>query len=367
VLDAWSVFDGSSPISAATDRGVGVGVTPDAARATYGAAVELGSESGIVPRWATGRPSATVTADGGRIDLAELLRPGQFDVLSAGSDCPLDPISPPSSTVVLPDVDPTVIDLSQAAPALVPTVLASYPRSTSADGVPQLVIGSTGSDEIAVLDSTTGVVDFLARESGQVLRSTPVSLAPGSTTCCFLYFGPDDIMYVNQLESGSPEFAAYALIDDAYVEIARRAFWTGDVPVALLADGIGYLGEDAPGVPFVGADGQPSGATLDIEPLRFDARGRMGRGDSVWDVTYPAATCEGCSAVQLGPGTSVVLTDAIPDGSGVYRLTVLDGPRVTQWDSADWFYVGPLDGALLLERRVGDRVEIGIVELASTA
>ena len=116
-------------------------------------------------------------------------------------------------------------------------------------------------------------------------------------------------------------------------------------------------------MPFVGADGQPSGATLDIQPLRYDAEGRLGRGESVWELTYPGGLCEGCSSTMFGPGTSIVRVDGIPGSSpSAYRLTLLDGQRVSMWDS-DWFYVGPLEDSLLVQRFVGDTLEIGIVSL----
>ena len=184
-----------------------VGATPDAVRDIYGAAAfQLDSESGSAPSWAAGQVSATVSADGDRIGLVEVLRPGQFDVMSAGSDCPLSPLAePPEQMPPLPDVAETVIDLSRPAPELVPTVLASYRWSTSDDGIPQLVIAPAGPDEVAVLDSATGVVEFLDSQTGQVVRSEQVRMAPGTTTCCWLFFGPDDIIYVNHLENGLPD------------------------------------------------------------------------------------------------------------------------------------------------------------------
>jgi hypothetical protein len=272
-------------------------------------------------------------------------------------------LDPPSATTApFPDVPETIIDLTQPAPALAPTPLASYPWPVGDDSMPGLVVAEAGPDQFAVLATTSGVIDFLDSRTGQVVRSEQLAISPGSKMCCLLV-GPDDIVYVNHLEGGTPQFVAYAPIAGAYVEVARQPHGVGDSAILLGPRGIGVVGVDPPLMPFVGADGQPSGATLDIEPLRFDAEGRLGRGESVWDLAYPGGRCEGCSSTLPGPGTSVVIVDGFPDGgSTAFRLTVLDEQEVSMWDT-DWLYVGPLDNALLMQRIVGDQIEIGIVHL----
>lgn len=44
------------------------------------------------------------------------------------------------------------------------------------------------------------------------------------------------------------------------------------------------------------------------------------------------------------------------------RLVLLDEGSIGEWDST-WRYVGPTDDALVVQRVVGDRVEIGLVDL----
>ena len=213
-----------------------------------------------------------------------------------------------------------------------------------------------GPDQIAVLDAVHGVVEFIDTDTGETVRTHTLPLAPDARPCCWMFVGPDDVLYINQVESGVPEFVAYAPTDAGYREVARTMHGTGDSPLMLGATGITGLGSDPPEMPFVGVDGQPSGATLPIEPFRFSPTGdEIGRGESAWKLSYIGERCEGCGSLRPGPDDSVVVTDGV-------RLVVLDGPAMREWDSA-WCYVGPTTDALVMDRIVGDQIEVGIVPL----
>lgn len=269
-------------------------------------------------------------------------------------------VVPPSTTSFPDDAMTVVIDLTRPASQLEPRVVASRPWSTT-DGIPNVVVAPAGPGQIAVLDAIDGVVEFIDTDTGEAVRTTALPLADEARPCCWMFVGPDDVLYVNQIESGLPEFVAYAPTDAGYREVARTMHGTGDSTLMLGATGITGLGFDPPVVPFVGVDGQPSGATLPVEPFQFSPSGDgIGRGESAWQLSYIGQRLDSSGAIQPGPGRAVVVTEGLLDEPWSVRMVLLDGNSVHEWDSA-WWYVGPIADALIVDRIVGDQIEVGVV------
>jgi hypothetical protein len=139
--------------------------------------------------------------------------------------------------------------------------------------------------------------------------------------------------------------------------------------------GVSVMGVPDPIMPYVGVDGQPSGATLDIDRLALAAepadRYTVQRGDQTWTVTYvfpadsglpPSETCSLCASAFLGPDHTVVLVTKSPAAGGDLqgKLTLLSD-QVTTYDT-DWDYIGTLDGKLLFDRLDQDSIDIGVVK-----
>jgi hypothetical protein len=161
------------------------------------------------------------------------------------------------------------------------------------------------------------------------------------------------------------------------VEVARHEYGPIDMTYHLGPKGIGENFEGIPGeplMPFVGVDGQPSGATLDIDPLVVECTAdnsyKFTRQGHSWDVSYvfPADvnTTEAtpCTATGFvpdatrGPNRSVVLVQIAPQASGdiLHRVTIL-GNAITSYDT-DWEYVGSTNDALIFSKTDQDSVDI---------
>ena len=277
-----------------------------------------------------------------------------------------DSVVAPASTTPFPDDALTiVIDLTRNAPRLEPRVVASRPWSTT-DFMTSVVVAVGAANQIAVLDTVDGVVEFIDAASGEVVRQEELLLAPDARPWMFL--GPDDVLYVNHVdvEHNRPEFVAFAPTDTGYREVARTMHGIGDSTLMLGMSGITGLVGDPPVVPFVGVDGQPSGATLAIEPFRFAPGGAeewIARGNSAWKLSYIGQPCEGCQSLQPGPGETAVVTEPlVDDGSPHTRIALLDKTSMREWDST-WGYLGPIEGGFVVARIVDDRIEIGVVDI----
>ena len=130
-------------------------------------------------------------------------------------------------------------------------------------------------------------------------------------------------------------------------------------------------------MPYVGVDGQPSGATLDLDELNVTSTGKdaytFERSGHSWNVTYVIPTdaglptdtdgCVICPGAYLGPNSTVVLVVKAPttDGDLQTKLTLLSDKVVTY--NTDWDYIGTLDGRMLFDRLDQDSIDIGAMEI----
>ena len=129
-------------------------------------------------------------------------------------------------------------------------------------------------------------------------------------------------------------------------------------------------------MPYLGPDGEPSGATLDIDDLvvLHDSSDvyTVSRAGNTWSVTYlyppnsglpDTDVCFLCASASLGPGESVVVVNQspTPDGDLQRKVTVLSDTVVTY--NSDWEYVGALGAKLLFARLDQDSIDIGTVEI----
>jgi len=192
----------------------------------------------------------------------------------------------------------------------------------------------------------------------------------------FVAVGPDDVLYVNEGSAGATSLAAYARTGDKYLEVGRVNNDTGNVPLMLGPTGVVAMGTPAPLMPYVAADGQPSGATVDVDELATtagpDNTYSVDRSGTIWNVRYvlpadtglpPSETCTLCASGHLGPQGTVVLTTKSPtvDGDLQTKLSVLSD-QVATYDT-DWDYIGVLNGQLLFDRLDQDSIDLGTVDL----
>ena len=292
---------------------------------------------------------------------------------------------PPPTTAVPDFTGVTTIDLGQPAPPLQPTTIASYPQTPPGDLFGTSAAAVAPGNRVAVLDLATGELRFLDATTGAELSRFTVMMPtmPQSAYLSRLTFvGPDDVLYLADLGSGGntneSAFVAYAPNGDSYVEVARVPFGFGDAPISLAPTGIAFGGDPAhPIMPFVGLDGQASGATLDIDQItRGCAPGdiftfeRQGRS---WEITYvqhPDVEPLRDACVQLdapefaaGPTGTVVVSYWVPkpDGDVQQRFTIL-GDDITSYDS-DWQYIGATSDALVFAHSDQDSIDIGTVTI----
>jgi hypothetical protein len=367
VLDAWAATGFATP------DGLAVGDTLNTARQIYGSSLELVDQSGGWVWWMLGNPPvAIVNTDVGQVVLGDWPNTEGLGLFSAGAGCDAESqqaapplLNPPTDAPV------TVIDLSQPSPQLEPTIIARYPQANGGSEGARYHVMAAGTDRVAVLDTAGNTVRFLDAATGAELAVHAVDRNPDIVRGP-VFVGPDDVLYISSgVFSGPPGFAGYALTNDTYREVATAQHGVGDSVITLGAYGITVAGTDDPLMPYVGVDGVPSGATLDITALSWNLDRdtlRVRRGDSSWTVTYVANSCLAssggsatCLLVQPGPGDSVVLTDHPFNGTPLAtRLTVLQ-TTPSSWDT-DWQMVGAVGNSLLLTRTTNEQIEIGIID-----
>jgi hypothetical protein len=271
------------------------------------------------------------------------------------------------------------IDLAQPLPQLEPTQILSYPIAPPGDLFPTAYATTAPGDRIVVLDDVIGIVRFIdgttLTELAQYPTDIPTIGSQSYVVAGVVLVGPDDVLYV---EEGSAEpnisIVAYGLSGDRYVELAR-AEHSSDAKVRLFRFGVG-IGPDPLLMPYLGADGRPSGATLDIDDLvvLHDSSDvyTVTRAEKTWKVTYvfppdsgipDSDVCVLCASASLGPGNTVVALNhsPTPDGDLLGVVTVLSDTVVTY--GSDWEYIGVLGGKMLFDRLDQDSIDIGTVEI----
>jgi hypothetical protein len=290
-----------------------------------------------------------------------------------------DPTTSTSTSTVLPTSVTATIDLTAALPRLEPHQIVSYPIEPPGDLFPTAYATTAPNNRIALLNAATGVVRFIDGTTRMDITQYPTDVPTiGSQTFIAGNFlvGPDDVLYVDEGGGDTPALVAYGRKGDRYVEIARIPSAIGDGVVMLGRTGVSALGVPAPIMPYVGIDGQPSGATLHIDDLGFTSDAKdvytLQRGGSTWTVTYvfpldaglPTSDgCVLCATAYLGPEKTAVLISKSPDTGGDLKtkLTVLSD-QVTTYDT-DWNYIGTLDGKMLFDRLDQDSIDLGTAEI----
>jgi hypothetical protein len=288
----------------------------------------------------------------------------------------------PATSATSPTPGPifATVDLRSAVETLEPEQIATYPIAPPGDLFPTAYATTAPGNRIAILDDVTGVVRFIDGTTRTDIAEYPTSIPTiGSQAFVAGYFfvGPDDVFYVNESGAdGLPSIVAYARSGDSYSEVARTFHGVGDSILTLDRSGVSVFGETKPIMPYVGVDGQPSGATLDADQLTITSEIKdvytIHRSGHTWSVTYviPADaglpdsdTCVLCPSAFLGPNGTVVLVNRSPttDGDLQTKLTVLSDTVVTY--DIDWEYIGTLDGKMLFDRLDQDSIDIGTVEI----
>jgi hypothetical protein len=331
---------------------------------------------------------ALVVAVNTRRNFDRITDPGTSPTTDAPTTAPTtsEPIA--STTVVptsaaavtsLPAPRDVTIDLTATLPRLEPHQIASFPIVAPGDLLPTAYATPAPDNRIAILDDVTGVIRFIDGTTRMDITQygTPVpTIGSQSFISGFVAVGPDDVLYVNEGSADNTSLAAYARTGDKYKEVARVANDTGNVPLMLGPNGVMAMGTPTPLMPYVAADGQPSGATLDLDELATtagpDDTYSVDRSGTIWNVRYllpadtglpPSETCTLCASGHLGPAGSVVLTTKSPtaDGDLQTKLSVLSD-QVTTYDT-DWDYIGVLNGQLLFDRLDQDSIDLGTVDL----
>jgi hypothetical protein len=302
----------------------------------------------------------------------------------------ITPITSPASSssaatsTTLPNPAPisATVDLSAPVETLQPEQIATFPIAPPGDLFPTAYATTAPNNRIAILDDVTGVVRFIDGTTRMDIAQYPTSIPTiGSQAFVAGYFfvGPDDVFYLNESSGaadGHPAMVAYARSGDTYGEVARVSHGVGDSTLVLGRTGVSVVGVADPIMPYVGVDGQPSGATLDVDQLTITSEIKdvytVHRAGHTWSVTYviPADaglpdsdTCVLCPSAFLGPNGTVVLVNRSPttDGDLQTKLTILSDMVVTY--NTDWNYIGTLDGKMLFDRLDQDSIDIGSIEI----
>ena len=271
------------------------------------------------------------------------------------------------------------VDLAAPVETLEPKQIATFPITPPGDLFPTAYATTAPNNRIAILDDVTGVVRFIDGTTRMDMTQYPTSIPTiGSQLFVAGYFfvGPNDVFYVNEGGADIPSMVAYARSGDKYSEVARVSHGVGDSTLMLGPSGVSVVGEADPIMPYVGADGQPSGATLDVDPLNVTSGTKdvytVNRAGQIWIVKYVTPTdaglptsdvCVICPSAYLGPNTTVVLVTRSPTTGGDLqtKLTVLSDTVVTY--DTDWNYIGTLDGKMLFDRLDQDSIDIGTVQI----
>jgi hypothetical protein len=285
----------------------------------------------------------------------------------------------PATSATFPTPEPiaATVDLAAAVKTLEPEQIATFPIAPPGDLFPTAYATTAPNNRIAILDDVTGVVRFIDGTTRMDLTQYPTSIPTiGSQSFVAGYFfvGPDDVFYVNEINEadadGHPEMVAYARSGDSYKEVARFSHGVGESTLVLGPFGVSIVGVTAPIMPYVGVDGQPSGASLDLDELNVTSTGKdaytFERAGRSWNVTYVIPTdaglptdtdgCVICPDAYLGPNSTVVLVVRSPTTGGDLqtKLTLLSGEVVTY--DTDWDYIGTLDGKMLFDRLDQDSI-----------
>ena len=271
------------------------------------------------------------------------------------------------------------VDLAAAVPRLEPHQIASYPIVAPGDLFPTAYATTATGDRLVILDAATGVVRFIDGTTRMDITQYPTAIPTiGSEVFVAGFFavGPDDILYVNEARTDAPAMVAYGRTGDTYVEVARVAHGVGDGILEMGRTGVMVLGVPDPLMTYVGVDGQPSGATLDVDDLVFLSEPNnaysVQRGARTWTVTYvfppdsglpPSDGCTLCAGAFRGPGDTVVLINKspTPDGDLQTKLSLLSD-QVTTYD-IDWDYIGVLGTKMVFARLDQDSIDLGTIEL----
>ena len=281
---------------------------------------------------------------------------------------------PREAAVVVP------VDLAAAVPRLEPQLIASYPIVAPGDLFPTARATTASGDRLVVFDAVTGVVRFVDGATGMDIAQYPTPLPTiGSEVIIAGFFaaGPDDILYINEGRfDGSSTVVAYGRTGDAYIEVARGAHPIGDQHFELGRAGVTALGKTEPVMTYVGVDGQPSGATIDVDDLVFSSEPNnvylVQRGGHTWVVTYvfppdsglpPSDRCAFCASAFRGPGETVVLVNKSPAAGGDLqtKLTVLSD-QINTYD-VEWDYIGVLGTKMVFARLDQDSIDLGAIEI----
>ncbi|MBK5333936.1 MAG: hypothetical protein JJD93_18315 [Ilumatobacteraceae bacterium] len=290
------------------------------------------------------------------------------------------PTTATPATYPTPQPTSATVDLAAAVETLEPEQIATFPIAPPGDLFPTAYATTTPDDRIAILDDVTGVVRFIDGTTRMDIAQYPTSIPTiGSQSFVAGYFlvGPDDVFYLNESgDDGFPSMVAYARSGDSYIEVARVSHGIGDSTLVLGRSGVSVAGVADPIMPYVGVDGQPSGATLDLDQLNVTSETKdvytVDRAGQTWNVTYvfPADAglptsdvCVLCPGAYLGPNSTVVLVVKSPttDGDLQTKLTLLSDAVVTY--DTNWNYIGTLDGKMLFDRLDQDSIDIGTVEV----
>ena len=311
--------------------------------------------------------------------------------LTTAATTTIAPTTPPttatpatSATFPTPEPISATVDLAAAVETLEPEQIATYPIAPPGDLFPTAYATTAPNNRIAILDDVSGVVRFIDGTTRMDITQYPTSIPTiGSQSFVAGYFfvGPDDVFYVNEISQndadGHPQMVAYARSGESYKEVARFSHGVGDSTLALGRSGVSVVGVADPIMPYVGVDGQPSGATLDLDVLNVTSTGKdaytFERAGHSWNVTYLIPTdaglptdadgCVICPGAYLGPNSTVVLVVKAPttDGDLQTKLTPLSDTVVTY--NTDWDYIGTLDGKMLFDRLDQDSIDIGAMEI----
>ena len=311
--------------------------------------------------------------------------------LTTAATTTIAPTTPPttatpatSATFPTPEPISATVDLAAAVETLEPEQIATFSIAPPGDLFPTAYATTAPNNRIAILDDVSGVVRFIDGTTRMDITQYPTSIPTiGSQSFVAGYFfvGPDDVFYVNEISQndadGHPEMVAYARSGDSYKEVARFSHGVGESTLALARSGVSVVGVADPIMPYVGVDGQPSGATLDLDVLNVTSTGKdaytFERAGHSWNVTYLIPTdaglptdadgCVICPGAYLGPNSTVVLVVKAPttDGDLQTKLTPLSDTVVTY--NTDWDYIGTLDGKMLFDRLDQDSIDIGAMEI----
>jgi len=289
--------------------------------------------------------------------------------------------SPPATSAVtsVPAPRAVTIDLTAALPRLEPHQIASFPIVAPGDLLPTAYATPAPNNRIAILDDVTGVLRFIDGTTRMDITQykTPVPTIGSQTFISgFVAVGPDDVLYVNEGSAGATSVAAYGRRGDKYEELSRVDNNAANAPLMLGPVGVMASGVTEPLMKYVGTDGRPSGATLDLDDLTTtvgpDNTYSVDRSGAVWNVKYvvpadtgvpPSDTCSLCATGYLGPNGTVVLTTKSPtvDGDLQTKLSVLSDQAATY--DTEWDYIGVLNGQLLFDRLDQDSIDIGTADV----